>query len=207
LFLLAKRHLIFAFLAFAAPAALIAAPSNPADTPPPSLKGQLLIATPSMRDPRFDHAVILMVRHDRDGAFGIVINRPLGEKPLAELLAAFGVKDTAATGSVRIFLGGPVAIETGFVIHGTDYHRAETLDVDARLAATSSREVLRDIADKTGPMKSLVTFGYAGWAPGQLEDELAHNVWYTAPADPGLVFDDDRDKVWEHATAHRTQDL
>jgi len=190
------------------PAALVAAPSNPAETPAkPSLKGQLLIATPAMRDPRFDHAVILMVRHDRDGAMGIVINRPLGEKPLAELLAAFGAKDTAAAGNVRIFLGGPVQLEAGFVVHSTDYRRPETIDVDARFAATSSREVLRDIANKAGPMKSLIAFGYAGWGPGQLEGELAHNVWYTAPADPGLVFDDDRDKVWEHATARRTQDL
>ena len=204
---IAARRLVLALLALAVPAALVAAPSNPAETPPPSLKGQLLIATPSMRDPRFDHAVILMVRHDRDGAMGIVINRPLGEKPLAELLAAFGAKDTPATGNVRIFLGGPVQLEAGFVVHSTDYRRPETMDVDSRFAATSSREVLRDIANKAGPMKSLIAFGYAGWAPGQLEGELAHNVWYTAPADPGLVFDDDRDKVWEHATARRTQDL
>ena len=94
---IASRHLTWTLLALVLPATLVAAPSNPAETPAkPSLKGQLLIATPGMRDPRFDHAVILMVRHDRDGAMGIVINRPLGEKPLAELLAAFGAKDTAA---------------------------------------------------------------------------------------------------------------
>ena len=205
---IASRRFVLALVAFALPASLFAAPSDPLETPAkPSLKGQLLIATPAMRDPRFDHAVILMVRHDRDGAMGIVINRPLGEKPLAELLAAFGAKDTPATGNVRIFLGGPVQLEAGFVVHSTDYRRPETMDVDSRFAATSSREVLRDIANKAGPMKSLIAFGYAGWAPGQLEGELAHNVWYTAPADPGLVFDDDRDKVWEHATARRTQDL
>jgi putative transcriptional regulator len=92
-------------------------------------------------------------------------------------------------------------------VHSTDYRRAETLNVDGRVAMTSSREVLRDIADKKGPAKALIAFGYAGWAPGQLEGELARNVWYTAPEDPALVFDDDRDKVWEHATARRTQDL
>jgi putative transcriptional regulator len=203
------RQAISALLGLMLPATLVAAPSNPAETPvtTASLKGQLLVATPAMRDPRFDRAVILMVRHDRDGAFGIVINRSLGEKPLADILAALGAKDTAASGNVRIFLGGPVQPEAGFVIHSTDYHRTETLDVDGRIAVTSSREVLRDIAEKAGPMKSLIAFGYAGWGPGQLEGELAHNVWYTAPADPGLVFDDDRDKVWERATARRTQDL
>lgn len=201
---IAARRLILALLALSA--ALIAT-SPHATEAPPSLKGQLLIATPAMRDPRFDHAVILMVRHDSDGALGIVINRPLGEKPLTDLLAAFGNKDATASGNARIFLGGPVQPQVSFVIHGTDYRRAETLDIDTRLAATPAGEVLPDIARSAGPMKSLIAFGYAGWAPGQLENELAHNVWYTAPADPALVFDDDRDKVWEHATARRTQDL
>jgi putative transcriptional regulator len=201
---IAARFVIFALIAV--PATLLA--STLAETAvPPSLKGQLLIATPAMRDTRFDRAVILMIRHDIDGAMGIVINRPLGEKPLAEILAAFGDKDTPAPGNVRIFLGGPVQPEVSFVIHGADYSRPETLDVDARFAATPSREVLRDIARKAGPKKSLIAFGYAGWAPGQLDGELARNVWHTAPADPALVFDDDRDKVWEHATARRTQDL
>jgi putative transcriptional regulator len=201
---IAARRPVLALLAVSA--ALIAARSDAAEAPP-SLKGQLLIATPAMRDTRFDRAVILMVRHDGDGAMGIVINQLLGEKPLADVLAAFGAKDSAATGNVRIFLGGPVQPEVSFVIHGTDYHRAETLEIDGRFAATPSREVLRDIAGNSGPMKSLIAFGYAGWAPGQLEAELARNVWYTAPADPALVFDDDRDKVWEHATARRIQDL
>jgi putative transcriptional regulator len=203
---IAARYLILALVLFWLPVALFAVPSNPADAPP-SLKGQLLIATPAMRDPRFDRAVILMVRHDGDGAMGIVINRTLGEKPLAEILAAFGAKDAAATGNVSIFLGGPVQLEVSFVVHSTDYRRPDTLDIDARFAATPSREVLRDIAGNAGPMKRLIAFGYAGWAPGQLEAELARNVWYTAPADPSLVFDDDRDKVWERATARRTQDL
>jgi putative transcriptional regulator len=200
------RCLILALVAL--PAALFAAPSDPTGAPPPaSLKGQLLIATPAMRDPRFDHAVILMVWHDRDGAVGIVINRPLGERPLVDILAAFGEKDVAATGDVPVFLGGPVQPEVSFVIHGTDYRRPETQAIDARLAATPAGEALYDIARNQGPAKHLVAFGYAGWAPGQLENELSHNVWYTAPADPGIVFDEDRSKVWEHAAARRTQDL
>ena len=178
-----------------------------AETPRASLAGQFLIATPAMRDTRFDRAVILMLRHDRDGAFGIVINRPLGQRPMADLLQALGAKDTAASGNVQVFSGGPVEPNMGFVVHSTDYRRADTLDVDGHVAMTASSEVLRDIADNRGPAKVLIAFGYAGWAAGQLESELARNVWYTAPEDPALVFDDDRDKVWEHATARRTQDL
>jgi putative transcriptional regulator len=205
----ATRRLILALAAMVVPATLIAAvPSNPVETPGRvSLTGQLLVATPAMRDPRFDHTVILMLRHERGGAFGIVINRPMGERPLADLLGALGQKDPAASGSVRVFVGGPVEPEIGFVVHSPEYRLPGTLDVDGRVAMTSNAKVLRDIADKMGPNKSLVAFGYAGWGPGQLEGELGHNVWYTAPADANLIFDDDRDKLWEHAVARRTQDL
>jgi putative transcriptional regulator len=206
MYAIASRRLILAFPALALWVALLAPDrTQSAETAPrASLAGQFLIATPAMRDTRFDRAVILMLRHDQDGAFGIVINRPLGQRPMADLL---GAKDTAASGNVQVFVGGPVEPDKGFVVHSTDYRRAETLDVDGRVAMTPSREVLRDIADNRGPAKVLIAFGYAGWAPGQLESELARNVWYTAPEDPALVFDVDRDKVWEQAAARRTQDL
>jgi putative transcriptional regulator len=205
MYAMASWRLMFALPLLAFCVACLASDRAPAaETAPASLVGQFLIATPAMRDTRFDRAVILMLRHDKDGAFGIVINRAVGERPMSDLL---GPDDTGATAKVQVFVGGPVQPNIGFVVHSTDYHRAGTLDVDGRVAMTASREVLRDIADKKGPAKALIAFGYAGWAPGQLEGELARNVWYTAPEDPALVFDDDRDKVWEHATARRTQDL
>ena len=202
------QFVMLAFAGLVLSVMLCGTPSGAAQAPAqPSLQGQLLIATESIGDPRFDHAVILIVRHDRDGALGVVINRPLGERPLADVLAALGAKDAAAPGSVRVFLGGPVQPQIGFVIHGTDYRSAATRAVDDRFAVTSSLDVLRDLATKNGPAKSLVAFGYAGWAAGQLEAELADRAWYVAPADPELVFDADRDKVWERAVARRTQDL
>ncbi len=174
---------------------------------PASLAGQLLVASPSMADPRFDRTVILMVRHDKDGAFGIVVNRPIGERPLAALLEILGEKDTTVAGKVRIFAGGPVQPEMGFVIHSSDYHRPGTTDINARVAMTSSRDILRDIGNNNGPKQSLITFGYAGWAPGQLEGELARRDWVIAPGDPRLIFEEDRDKVWESAFSQRMQDL
>jgi putative transcriptional regulator len=204
-----SRRLMIVLTTVVLPALLAAAvPSYPAEAPAgASLAGQLLIATPAMRDPRFEQAVILMVRHDATGALGIVINKPAGERPLAALRQSLGEKDSGPTGTIRLFAGGPVEPIGGFVLHSTDYRRPNTVDIDGRVAMTSDLQILRDIAAGAGPMKSLVAFGYAGWGPGQLENELAHNVWYMAPADPGLVFDDDRDKLWEHATARRTQDL
>jgi putative transcriptional regulator len=195
-------------LACAAPAFAEAALEAPKDVPPrASLAGQLLVATPSMGDPRFAHAVIFMARHDNSGALGIVINKPVGERPLASLLEALGDKEAGAEGSVRLFAGGPVQTDVGFVVHSADYRRAETIVVDARVAVTSTREILRDIARKQGPQKSLIAFGYAGWGPGQLDGEMALRAWFTAEEDVGLIFDLDRAKVWDEAMKRRTQDL
>jgi putative transcriptional regulator len=192
------------FLASALHAALPTAAEPPRHD---SLAGQLLIAAPNMPDPRFYQTVILMVRHDRDGALGIVINRPVQERSLASLLQALGGDDVPAAGTIRIFAGGPVQPEIGFVVHSTDYRRPETLIINARVAMTSSREILRDIASKQGPKQSLVAFGYAGWGAGQLESELERRAWFTAPDDLGLIFEHDRDKVWDEAMKRRTQDL
>lgn len=175
---------------------------------PVSLAGQFLVATPSMGDPRFDRTVILMVAHDQNGALGLVINRLIGARPIATLLQRLGEQDTSGvTGNVRVFSGGPVQPGVGFVIHSTDYHRAQTLDIDKRVALTSSREIIHDIGNGSGPKQSLIAFGYAGWGPGQLEDEMKNRVWVTAPVDLKLIFDEDRDKLWEAVYALRTQDL
>jgi putative transcriptional regulator len=194
----------------AAIVALLLTAALPAPTALPqraSLAGQLLVAAPSMGDPRFYQTVIMLVRHDRTGAMGIVVNRPLQERPLAALLEALGERADAAAGNVRIFAGGPVQPELGFVLHSAEYRRAETLEIDGHVAMTSSREILRDIAANRGPKQSLVAFGYAGWAPGQLEGELAQGVWFTAPADAKLIFEEERETVWENAVTRRTQDL
>ena len=172
-----------------------------------SLAGQLLVASPDIGDPRFRHAVILMVQHDRNGALGIVINRPVEELPLAKLMQALGQDGKGIEGTVRVFAGGPVQPQKGFIVHSAEYHRAETIDIDGRLAVTGSPEVLRDIGHDKGPKQSLVAFGYAGWGPGQLEGEMAKDGWFTVKADSHLVFDVDREKLWDEAMKHRTISL
>jgi len=148
-----------------------------------------------------------MVRHSRDGAMGLIVNRPAGDEPLANLLRAFGDDGSNATGSVPVYAGGPVQKELAFVLHSADYRGAGTIGVTGEVAMTASKDVIRDIAARTGPKKFLLVFGYAGWGPGQLEGELAGNAWYTAPIDPALVFDMARDKIWELAVERRTRDL
>jgi len=164
----------------------------------------MLVASPDIRDPRFSHTVILIVRHGRDGALGIVINRPVGEQPVAKLLEAIGQNEPGVSGNVQVFAGGPVEPWLGFIVHSAEYHLAQTLDIDGRVAMTSSPEVLRDIGHNAGPRKSLVAFGYTGWGPGQLENELAQHGWFTIPEDPKLIFDEEREKVWDDAKARQT---
>jgi len=201
------KHLSFIAAAILATFLGAALPSLPAASQRTSLAGQLLIAAPNMGDPRFYQTVVLLVLHDRNGAMGIVVNRPLEERPLASLLEALGETATGVAGSVRIFAGGPVQPELGFVIHSADYHRPETVAIEGHLAMTSSREILRDIANGRGPKQSLMAFGYAGWGPGQLEGEVAQRFWFTTPADANLVFEEARDRLWENAMTRRTQDL
>jgi putative transcriptional regulator len=201
-------RLLVAFGVVAAPAALFGA--TPPDTDPTQgrfLAGQLLVASPSMSDPRFRETVIVMVRHGRDGAMGLVINRPVGEQPLTTLLQAFGDDGAGTSGSVPVYVGGPVQKELAFVLHSRDYRRAGTIDVTGEVAMTGNRVIVRDIAAKTGPKQFMLVFGYAGWGAGQLEGELARNHWYTAPLDQALVFEAPREKVWELAVERRTRDL
>jgi putative transcriptional regulator len=164
-----------------------------------------------MQDPRFHHSVILLLRHDASGAFGVAINRPLGERPIAALLADSGsggdTGDRGIEGTIRVFLGGPVEPQYGFVIHGGDYRRPETLRLENGIAMTATKEVLRDIGHHQGPEKYLFALGYSGWGAGQLEGEIARHDWFTAPADPDLVFDEERGAVWERALARRTREL
>ncbi|HEV2336123.1 MAG TPA: YqgE/AlgH family protein, partial [Stellaceae bacterium] len=186
-------------------AALFAAIANAAQDTPPAVNppvadppaGDLLIASAELQDPRFAHAVVLLLRHDNNGAFGIVINHPLGERPLAAVLSDAdrgdgkdreNGKDSDVAGTIRVFLGGPVQTELGFVVHSAEYRRPETLIVSSDLAMTANPEVLRDIAEHRGPAKYLLALGYAGWGAGQLEGEIARGGWFTTPAEPDLVF-------------------
>ncbi len=171
------------------------------------LVGDLLVAAPDMRDPRFVQTVILLVQHDKTGALGIVINRLIEKRTVASLLAAMGKPDAGVHGTLRIYAGGPVEPTVGFVVHSAEYHRPETITVDGQVAVTSSPAILSDIGHGIGPAKRLLAFGYAGWGPGQLEAELAQHAWFIEREDPKLVFDDDRDIVWKEALANRSRDL
>jgi putative transcriptional regulator len=188
-------------------AMLLAAAAEPEATGQGSLAGQVLIASPTIGDPRFYHTVILMVRDEKSGSLGIVINRPVGERSIESLLKATGASAVGVEGNLKVFAGGPVEPQLGFVVHSADYRLPETLAIDGRVAMTASPQILQDIGHHHGPKQSLFAFGYAGWGPGQLANEMARHDWFTTPAEPKLIFDDDRAGLWDKAMARRTREL
>ncbi len=171
------------------------------------LAGQLLVATPEMRDPRFAETVIFMVKHDASGAMGLVVNRPVGEVAMTDLLKELGIDDESADGEIRLHYGGPVDVGRGLVLHSPDYMADETQMITDTVSLTAEREIVRAIANGAGPRLILVTFGYAGWSAGQLEGEIERGDWITVPADEALVFDDDDEGKWRRATARHLIEL
>lgn len=171
------------------------------------LDGQLLIAMPSMGDPRFSRSVIYVCAHSSEGAMGIVINQRAPNISFAELLEQLKIVPTedrislpSALNAMEVHLGGPVETGRGFVLHSADYFKAEsTLPINDNVCLTATVDILRDIAKGSGPDKALLALGYAGWAPGQLEDEIQSNGWLNCPADPDLVFDPAVDRKYNKA--------
>lgn len=153
------------------------------------LTNQLLIAMPGMADPNFSTTVTLICEHNEDGALGIVINRPLALQlgGLFRQLAVTG-SDAAAAAS-PVLLGGPVGADKGFVLHNSGHSYEHSIRISDDIQLTFSRDILDAMAAGTGPEKSLVALGYAGWQPGQLEAEMRANSWLTVPAKPSIIFD------------------
>lgn len=157
------------------------------DESTPWLTGQLLLALPGVGDPRFDRAVIAMVRHDADGAMGIMLGRPHPALTLGDVLSQLGISAEGVAGH-PVLEGGPVEPQRGFVIHSRDWAGADAVDVAGEWMISSSPDVLRAIAEGRGPMRWHFALGYAGWDAGQLESEFARHAWHAAPATDALLF-------------------
>ena len=154
-----------------------------------SLTNQLLIAMPGMQDPNFSTTVTLVCEHNDEGALGIVINRPLTLK-LGGLFEQLDLSDPdPQAADDPVLLGGPVGPERGFVLHGPEQSYENSIPVSSDIQLTLSRDVLDAMAGGGGPDKSLVALGYAGWEPGQLENEMLANSWLSVPASTDIVFD------------------
>lgn len=169
--------------------------------------GELLVADPSMPDPRFAQSVILMVRHRRDGAMGLIVNKTLFKAPLKEIFRDLPADQPALARSLPLRYGGPVEPGKGFVLHSRDVVVDGTLLVREGLALSSNAEIVAKIGAGEGPKRMLIAFGYAGWGPGQLEGEIARGGWHWAPADEELVFGEEDEGKWKKAMVARGIEL
>jgi len=163
------------------------------------LEGQLLIAMPAMADPRFEHSVIYVCAHNREGAMGLVVNKLFGEIDFDELLTQLEITPADSSPQMTIHFGGPVESQRGFVLHTAEYTGKGTVAVDEQVALTATLDILKELANGSGPRNTMLALGYAGWGPGQLEEEIGDNAWLHAPFNEALVFDGDVDTKWQRA--------
>jgi putative transcriptional regulator len=171
------------------------------------LDGQMLIAMPAMSDERFSRAVIYVCAHSTEGAMGIIVNQPAGNIKFPDLLVQLevipaGERIQLPTGAeeVKVLKGGPVETGRGFVLHSADFFiENSTLPIDEGICLTATLDILKAIARGNGPASAILALGYAGWAPGQLEQEIQQNGWLHCAADPELIFGTDTDTKYEKA--------
>lgn len=173
------------------------------------LEGKLLIALPGMPDPRFERSVIFMCAHSQEtGAMGLVINKPIEGLNFRELIEKLEIPLQPETPNFPIFYGGPMDTGRGFVLHSNDYEGEDsTLSVSADVSLTATLDILRAIAEGHGPERAIFTLGYAGWGPGQIEDEIRTNGWVHCDADMKILFDAAVNTKWSTAFSKLGIDL
>ena len=172
-----------------------------------NLTNHFLIAMPGLQDPNFAQTVTYVCEHTDEGAMGIVVNRPL-EMTLGDVFEQMNISGgDSETGGRRIYSGGPVNMERGFVLHSPTPPWHSTMRIGDNVCVTTSRDILEAIAKGEGPQDALIALGYAGWGGGQLEQELAQNSWLSTPADPDIMFHLPPEQRWEAAAASLGIDL
>ena len=168
-----------------------------------SLAGQLLVATAEMKDPRFAESIIYLVKHSDQGAFGLIINKPITKGTFSEVLKGFGIQNQNVIGEIDVHYGGPVSRQQGFLLHSDEITLDSSTKMTDGFAVTADVEIVQMLALGTGPRQALLIMGYSGWGPGQLEMEIKANSWFTISPDKSLVFGKDPEKKWRRAMDKR----
>lgn len=164
------------------------------------LQGQLLVSTPLITSTCFHKSVIYLFAHNHEGAMGAIINQPLEMVHYSTLLEGDELPENDVKEEISVHNGGPVDRSRGFVVHTNDYNDEGTIFKGDSVSVSANTDILRDMITHRGPRKALLTVGYAGWAAGQLEQEIEENSWITVPASEELIFDIDDDMKWSMAS-------
>ncbi|MEJ2624487.1 MAG: YqgE/AlgH family protein [Pseudolabrys sp.] len=179
------------------------------------LDGQMLIAMPAMNDERFARTLIYVCAHSSEGAMGIVVNQRARNIKFPDLLvqlevipASERIELPTRAEDMEVLKGGPVETGRGFVLHSADFFiENSTLPIDEGICLTATLDILKAIADGDGPHEAVLALGYAGWAPGQLEQEIQQNGWLHCEADPELIFGTDIEGKYARALGKLGIDL
>ena len=167
-----------------------------------SVKDHFLIATEKMKDNRFEKTVVAMLENDKDGAWGLVINKPIGSLPIALLidpsLNTSEEREELYKINIPVFWGGPVETKKIFILHSNEY-QSDSTDNYGSISISHDYDILFDIAKNKGPEKSLVILGYSGWGDGQLEGEMERDHWILSDLDPNIIFDEESSRKWRKA--------
>jgi putative transcriptional regulator len=165
------------------------------------LTNQFIIAMPNLADPNFFHTVTYLCQHNEEGALGVVINRS-AEMKLGEIFNQMRIRVTSVIAAdTPVFVGGPVQMERGFVIHSAGGDWDSSLAISDSISLTTSRDILEAIAVGEGPEQFLVALGYAGWGEGQLENEMRNNAWLNTPCGKAVLFDTPVEQRWSAAAS------
>lgn len=172
-----------------------------------SLKGHFLLAMPSLDAGLFAKSITYLIEHGEEGAMGLIINRPL-DLAISEVFDQLEIKSSVSLNCIPIMVGGPVQMDQGFVLHRDKVSNWEAcIEVSDEILLTTSQDILFSIAEDQGPKETLIALGYAGWSPGQLEEELAKNSWLTMPGDSDIIFSTPYDQRFSQAAAQIGVDM
>lgn len=164
--------------------------------------GKFLVAMPAMRDEQFGRSLVYRIDHSDEGAMGLIVNKPLKDQSFSRLCSHLDV-DVHDPQNIPLVFGGPVEKQRGFVLHSDDYGQAHDCKaLPHGLALSATKNVISDLAQGRGPRDAIVAMGFAGWADGQLESEIARNDWLIVDADPALIFSADHGDKWKLALKH-----
>ncbi|MCF6289573.1 MAG: YqgE/AlgH family protein [Desulfobacterales bacterium] len=164
-----------------------------------SLQGYFLISTPRMPDPRFQQRVVYICAHTEGGAMGLVVNEPIPDVSFAEILQAANIEAPEGLVLPSVYMGGPVGLNSVFILYSSDYQAPSRLEVTSTVCLSSEPRILRDIVLGQGPDDYVLTLGYSGWAPGQLESELIVDGWLVLPAENEILFKTPDEMKWKRA--------
>lgn len=163
-----------------------------------SLQGNFLISTAQMPDPRFRESLVYLCAHNDEGAMGVVVNKPLVGISIADILQSAAM-ELCIDSPLPVYLGGPVDMETAFFLYSSEYRLEHQMEISRTISLSSDPQILRDIARDRGPLHFVFVLGYAGWGPGQLENELSMEGWLTLPAEDEVIFRVPDDLKWKRA--------